>query len=42
MVSCCAALAGSELLIVEGAGHGGRDAGMSEAVVAATDRFAPH
>ena len=31
---------GSELRIVEGAGHGGRDAGMGEAVIAATGRFA--
>jgi len=31
---------GSQLLIVEGAGHGGGDPGMSEAVITATDRVA--
>ena len=31
---------GSELVIVGGAGHDARDPGMSEAVVAATNRFA--
>ena len=30
---------GSELQIVSGAGHDGRDPGMSEAIVAALDRF---
>jgi proline iminopeptidase len=31
---------GSELVIVEGAGHGGRDASMNEAAIEATNRFA--
>jgi proline iminopeptidase len=31
---------GSELIVVGGAGHDARDPGMSESVVAATDRFA--
>jgi proline iminopeptidase len=31
-----------KLVIIQGAGHTARDAGMSEAVVAATDRFRPH
>ena len=32
---------GSELVIVNGAGHSSADPGMTEAVIAATDRFAP-
>ena len=32
---------GSELVIVNGAGHDARDPGMAETLVAATDRFAP-
>jgi proline iminopeptidase len=31
---------GSELVVVGGGGHDARDPGMSESVVAATDRFA--
>jgi proline iminopeptidase len=31
---------GSELIIVRGAGHSANDPGMSEALIAATDRFA--
>jgi proline iminopeptidase len=31
---------GSELVVVDAAGHDGRDPGMAESVVAATDRFA--
>jgi proline iminopeptidase len=34
------AWAGSELVVIDDAGHGLRDSGMKEAVVAATDRFA--
>ena len=30
----------AELVLIDGAGHGTSDAGMAEAVVAATDRFA--
>jgi proline iminopeptidase len=30
---------GSELVVVRGAGHSSGDPGMSEAVIAATDRF---
>ncbi|MHC1551167.1 prolyl aminopeptidase [Phyllobacterium sp. K27] len=32
---------GSELVVVDVAGHDARDPGMSESIVAATDRFAP-
>lgn len=32
---------GSELVLVDEAGHDARDPGMSESIVAATDRFAP-
>jgi proline iminopeptidase len=31
---------GSELVVIDDAGHGLRDSGTREAVVAATDRFA--
>jgi proline iminopeptidase len=35
-----AAWPGSELIVIEGEGHGASQSGISEALIASTDRFA--